>query len=44
MSSVLFGLDERRASTMFVFNTVAFLLFVLPLMLIFIKELTRLVS
>lgn len=44
MSSVLFGLDERRASAMFVFNTVAFLLFVLPMMLIFIKELTRLIS
>ncbi len=44
MSSVLFGLDERRASTMFVFNTVAFLLFVFPLMLIFMKELTKLIS
>jgi predicted permease len=44
MSSVLFGLDERMASTMFVFNTMAFLLFVFPLMLIFIKELAKLVS
>jgi hypothetical protein len=44
MSSVLFSLDERRASTMFVFNTVAFLLFILPLMLIFINKLMRFVS
>ncbi|HEY9162711.1 MAG TPA: AEC family transporter [Desulfomonilia bacterium] len=44
MSSVLFGLDERRASAMFVFNTVAFLLFVLPMMLIFIKDLRRIIS
>jgi predicted permease len=44
MSSVLFSLDERRASTMFVFNTVAFLLFVLPLMFVFIKKLMSFVS
>jgi malate permease and related proteins len=44
MSSVLFSLDERRASTMFVFNTVAFLLFILPLMFVFIKKLMRFVS
>jgi predicted permease len=44
MSSVLFSLDERRASTMFVFNTVAFLLFILPLMFVFIKKLMSFVS
>ncbi len=44
MSSVLFGLDERRASTMFVFNTVAFLLFVFPLLLFFMNDLTKLIS
>jgi predicted permease len=44
MSSVLFGLDHRRASTMFVFNTAAFLLFILPMLLIFYKHLHRFVS
>ncbi len=41
MSSVLFSLDERRASTMFVFNTMAFLLFILPLMFIFIRKINK---
>jgi len=39
MSSVLFGLDGRMASTMFVFNTVMFLLFVLPMLFLFYKVL-----
>jgi hypothetical protein len=44
MSSVLFELDERRASTMFVFNTASFLLFILPLLFLFYKTLHKFVS
>jgi len=43
MASVLFDLDTKRASSLFVFNTIVFLGVVLPLMLLFKTALLRII-
>jgi len=43
MTSVLFDLDAKRASSLFVFNTIVFLGLVLPILLLFKRALLRII-
>ena len=44
VASVLFDLDAKRASSLFVFNTVVFLACVLPVLLLFKTALLRIIT